>query len=104
MSDFRYIYKGDFDPVCLDTQGETFVFGMRAIKPARIGNPARIKKGAKKRHRGKQVMVATPSMTGDVWLDYHNSYVHSIVAAANAGWTVHTNGMTQNSLITMPEP
>ena len=51
MSDFRYIYKGDFDPVCLDTQGETFVFGMRAIKPARIGNPARIKKrAAKKRH------------------------------------------------------
>ena len=49
--------------------------------------------------RGKQVMVGTPSMTGDVWLDYHNSYVHSIVAAASAGWSVQTNGMSQNSLI-----
>jgi len=47
----------------------------------------------------KQVMVGTPSLTGDIWFDYHNSYVHSIVLAARDGWSVQTNGMSQNSLI-----
>jgi hypothetical protein len=44
-------------------------------------------------------MIGTPSLSGDVWLDYHNSYIHSIVLAAQKGWTVQTNGMSGNSLI-----
>lgn len=44
-------------------------------------------------------MIGTPSMDGNVWLDYMNSYVHSIVQAANHGWSVQINGMSQNSLI-----
>jgi SAM-dependent methyltransferase len=36
MSDFRYIYKSDFDVVhCVD-DGETFSFVLKAIKPSRI--------------------------------------------------------------------
>ena len=30
----------------------------------------------------KKVMIGTPSLDGMVWLDYMNSYVHSIVQAA----------------------
>ena len=47
----------------------------------------------------KQVMIATPSLDGTVWLDYMNSYIHSIVLAANKGWSVAIQGMSGNSLI-----
>lgn len=46
-----------------------------------------------------QVMIGTPSLDGKVWLDYMNSYVHSIVKAANHGYSTQINGMTGNSLI-----
>lgn len=36
MSDFRYIFKSDFDVVhCVD-DGETFSFVLKAVKPSRI--------------------------------------------------------------------
>jgi hypothetical protein len=53
----------------------------------------------RKREKPKVVMIGTPSLDGKVWFDYLNSYVHSIVLAANAGWSVQTNCMTGNSLI-----
>lgn len=36
MSDFRSIYKADFDIIHLHENGEILEFGLRAIKPARI--------------------------------------------------------------------
>jgi hypothetical protein len=53
-----------------------------------------------KNHKG-QVMIATPSHSGMVWFDYVNSYVHSIIQAANAGWSTQINGMSGNSLISL---
>ncbi len=48
--------------------------------------------------KGK-VMIGTPAIDGKVWLNYMNSYVHSMVRAANAGWAIQTNGMSGCSLI-----
>lgn len=45
-------------------------------------------------------MICTPSHSGNVWFDYMNSYVHSIIQAANKGWATQINGMSGNSLIT----
>jgi predicted SAM-dependent methyltransferase len=37
MSDFRFIYEADFDPVMLDDDnGRSFAFIMQAVKPSRI--------------------------------------------------------------------
>jgi SAM-dependent methyltransferase len=35
MTDFRWLWKGDFDPIHIDDDGERFTFGLRAHKPAR---------------------------------------------------------------------
>jgi SAM-dependent methyltransferase len=36
MSDYRWIYKADFEPMHLETSGETFVYVLQAVKPSRI--------------------------------------------------------------------
>lgn len=37
MSDYRFIFRGDFDPVFMNRVGEhQFAFALRAIKPSRI--------------------------------------------------------------------
>jgi len=36
MSDFRWIYHADFDPKHLETNGQTFIFVMQAVKPSRL--------------------------------------------------------------------
>jgi len=38
MSDYRYCYKADFDPVHIQEAKETFIFVLQAVKPARIAN------------------------------------------------------------------
>ena len=43
--------------------------------------------------------MGTPVIDWKVWLDYMNSYVHSIVQAAKYGWSTQINGMSQSSLI-----
>lgn len=37
MSDFRYLYSADFQPVSMQDDQHTFAFVLRAIKPSRIG-------------------------------------------------------------------
>lgn len=41
MSDFRYIYRADFESVHLNDNGNTFTFGLKAVKPSRIVMPKR---------------------------------------------------------------
>lgn len=36
MSDYRFVYKADFDPVHVEEKGDTFVYVLQAVKPARI--------------------------------------------------------------------
>jgi len=36
MTDYRFVYKADFEPLHLEEKGETFIYVMQAIKPARI--------------------------------------------------------------------
>jgi SAM-dependent methyltransferase len=36
MSDFRWLWKGDFEPIHLDDNGRSFAFGLKAHKPARF--------------------------------------------------------------------
>lgn len=36
MTDFRWLWKGDFEPVHIDDDGERFTFGLRAVKPSRL--------------------------------------------------------------------
>ena len=36
MSDFRHIYRADFQPVLQQEQGESFYFALEAVKPSRI--------------------------------------------------------------------
>jgi len=36
MSDYRFCYKADFDPLHLETTGETFMFVLQAVKPSRL--------------------------------------------------------------------
>ena len=36
MTDFRWLWKGDFEPIHLEDDGERFTFGLRAHKPARF--------------------------------------------------------------------
>lgn len=36
MSDFRYLYQGDFDVIHLKEEGECLQFGLVAVKPSRI--------------------------------------------------------------------
>jgi SAM-dependent methyltransferase len=38
MTDFRWIWKGDFEPVHLDDDGERFTFVLRAKKPVRYAD------------------------------------------------------------------
>jgi hypothetical protein len=47
----------------------------------------------------RKVMIATPTLDGNVWVEYHTSYINSIVEAAKHGWVVHPNYMSGNSLI-----
>jgi SAM-dependent methyltransferase len=35
MTDFRWLWKGDFEPVHLDDNGDRFTFGLKAHKPPR---------------------------------------------------------------------
>jgi len=35
MTDYRFCYKADFDPVYIKTEGHTFIYVMKAIKPSR---------------------------------------------------------------------
>lgn len=37
MTDFRYLYKADFDPIYLQKAGDSFHFALKAIKPSRHG-------------------------------------------------------------------
>ena len=39
MSDYRFCYHADFEPAHLDTQKDTFVYVLQAIKPARVPTP-----------------------------------------------------------------
>ena len=39
VSDFRYIYKEDFDFVFTDEKDDSFRFGLKAVKPSRINVP-----------------------------------------------------------------
>ena len=36
MTDFRWLWKGDFEPVHIEDNGEKFTFGLKAHKPARF--------------------------------------------------------------------
>jgi hypothetical protein len=36
MSDYRFVYRADFDIVHAQVQEDTFVFVLRAIKPSRV--------------------------------------------------------------------
>jgi SAM-dependent methyltransferase len=36
MTDFRWLWKGDFEPIHLDDNGESFTFGLKAHKPVRF--------------------------------------------------------------------
>lgn len=36
MSDFRHLYRADFDVVLAEERGETFYFALKAVKPSRI--------------------------------------------------------------------
>jgi SAM-dependent methyltransferase len=36
MTDFRWLWKGDFEPVHIDDNGDRFTFGLRAHKPVRF--------------------------------------------------------------------
>lgn len=36
MSDYRFYYKADFDPVHMKYEGDDFAYGLRAVKPSRI--------------------------------------------------------------------
>jgi SAM-dependent methyltransferase len=36
MTDFRWLWKGDFEPIHVEDDGERFTFGLRAVKPARL--------------------------------------------------------------------
>jgi SAM-dependent methyltransferase len=36
MTDFRWLWKGDFEPVHLDDDGNRFTFGLKAHKPPRF--------------------------------------------------------------------
>lgn len=36
MTDYRFVYKADFNMTFLEQQGECFSYGMQAIKPSRI--------------------------------------------------------------------
>lgn len=38
MTDFRWLWKGDFEPIHLDDDGEKFMFGLKAHKPARVAD------------------------------------------------------------------
>jgi SAM-dependent methyltransferase len=35
MTDYRFIYQGDFDPVILEEENGNFIYGLQAIKPRR---------------------------------------------------------------------
>jgi SAM-dependent methyltransferase len=37
MSDYRYIYKADFDPVHTEVQNGHTIYVLRAVKPSRLG-------------------------------------------------------------------
>ena len=39
MSDYRFVYKADFDIVHSQVDGGAFSFGLRAVKPSRIKSP-----------------------------------------------------------------
>lgn len=39
-SDFRYIYKADFDFVFMEEKDDSFRFGLKVVKPSRIENRA----------------------------------------------------------------
>jgi SAM-dependent methyltransferase len=36
MTDYRFCYKADFEPLHIKTEADTFVYVMQAIKPSRI--------------------------------------------------------------------
>lgn len=36
MTDYRQVYRADFDPVHMHLNGETFEYGLRAVKPSRV--------------------------------------------------------------------
>lgn len=36
MSDFRFVFRGDFDTIHAEVQDGTFIFVLRAIKPSRV--------------------------------------------------------------------
>lgn len=36
MSDFRYLYKADFEAVLMSEENDAFTFALRAVKPSRI--------------------------------------------------------------------
>ena len=36
MTDFRWLWKGDFEPIHVDDDGKRFAFGLRAHKPVRF--------------------------------------------------------------------
>lgn len=36
FTDYRRVYKADFKPVLLTNEGDTFFFGLQAVKPSRI--------------------------------------------------------------------
>ena len=35
MTDYRFCYTADFDPIHIETKDETFIYGLKAIKPSR---------------------------------------------------------------------
>ena len=36
MTDFRWLWKGDFEPIHVEDNGDRFTFGLRAVKPSRL--------------------------------------------------------------------
>lgn len=38
MTDYRFCYSADFEPVHLETKGGSFVYVLRAVKPSRLAN------------------------------------------------------------------
>lgn len=36
MTDYRFVYQADFEPVHIQNEGDIFVYGLQAVKPSRV--------------------------------------------------------------------
>jgi SAM-dependent methyltransferase len=50
MTDYRFCFKADFEPVHIEEKGNTFIYVLQAIKPSRYYEKKRKAKGSHDRH------------------------------------------------------